>query len=72
MDDDPELIELFSFNLQAAGYAIGRAANGAEGLKKAKANPPDLILLDLMMPEIAGCADLIFATTLNASDTSCP
>jgi DNA-binding response OmpR family regulator len=54
VDDDPELVELLSFNLQTAGYTVGRAANGEEGLKKAKANVPDLIVLDLMMPEMDG------------------
>jgi DNA-binding response OmpR family regulator len=54
VDDDPELVELLSFNLQMAGYAIARAANGAEALKKVKTSVPDLIVLDLMMPEMDG------------------
>lgn len=55
-DDDAELIELVSFNLKQAGYAFETAANGAEALKKARALNPDLIVLDVMMPELDGFA----------------
>jgi DNA-binding response OmpR family regulator len=54
VDDDPELIELLGFNLQMAGFIVSRAANGAEALKKVKAAIPDLIVLDVMMPEMNG------------------
>ena len=56
MDDDPELVELVSFNLKRAGYAIGTASNGVEAIKKARALAPDMILLDVMMPELDGFA----------------
>ena len=56
MDDDPELIELLRFNLKQAGFAIGTAANGVEALVKARSLAPDLILLDLMLPELDGFA----------------
>lgn len=56
MDDDPELVELVSFNLKHAGYAIGTASNGVEAIKKARSLSPDLILLDVMMPELDGFA----------------
>ena len=54
VDDDPEVVELLSFNLQKAGFAIGRAANGVEALKKIGSISPDLIVLDLMMPDMTG------------------
>ena len=54
MDDDPELVELVSFNLKHAGYTIGTASNGVEAIKKARSMAPDLILLDVMMPELDG------------------
>ncbi len=54
VDDDPELVELVRFNLEAAGFLVRAAADGAEGLKLARALRPDLILLDLMMPELDG------------------
>ena len=56
VDDDPELVELVSFNLKQAGYAVGTASNGVEAIKKARTLAPDLILLDVMMPELDGFA----------------
>lgn len=56
MDDDPDLVQLVSFNLKRAGYAIGTASNGVDAIKKARSLGPDLILLDIMMPELDGFA----------------
>ncbi len=56
VDDDAELIELVSFNLKQAGYSIGTASNGVEAIKKARTLGPDLIVLDVMMPELDGFA----------------
>ena len=54
MDDEPDTIELLEFNLKSAGYDIVTAADGAEALRKARSADPDLIILDLMLPEIDG------------------
>ncbi|HLP78653.1 MAG TPA: response regulator [Candidatus Paceibacterota bacterium] len=54
VDDDAELVELLRFNLKKAGFSIGTAANGAEALKKARSIRPNLIVLDVMMPELDG------------------
>ena len=54
VDDEPEAVELVEFNLKQAGYAVITAADGAEALKKARAQPPDLIVLDVMLPEMDG------------------
>ena len=54
MDDEPEAVELVEFNLQQAGFAVITAADGAEALKKARMNSPELIVLDWMLPEIDG------------------
>jgi len=54
VDDEPDAIELIKFNLKAAGYEVVTAADGDEALKKARALVPDLILLDLMLPEVDG------------------
>ena len=54
MDDEPEAVELVEFNLKQAGYVVNTAADGAEALKKAHAQPPDLIVLDVMLPEMDG------------------
>src|SRR6266566_3624213 len=54
VDDEPDAVDLVEFNLKSAGYEVVTAADGAEALKKAKAHSPDLILLDLMLPEVDG------------------
>jgi len=54
VDDEPEAVELVEFNLKQAGYAVTTAADGAEALKKAHSQPPDLIVLDVMLPEMDG------------------
>src|ERR1700761_9338837 len=56
VDDDTELVELVSFNLKQAGYAVGTAFDGVDALKKARTLEPDLIVLDIMMPELDGFA----------------
>lgn len=56
VDDDPEIVELLSFNLKRTGFATGTAGDGVEALKKARSLAPDLIVLDLMLPELDGFA----------------
>src|SRR6266850_1545166 len=54
VDDEPDAVELIEFNLKAAGYEVITAADGEEALKKARSMLPDLIILDLMLPEVDG------------------
>jgi two-component system phosphate regulon response regulator PhoB len=54
IEDETDIIELVRFNLVREGFAVDSAESGEEGLKRAKANVPDLILLDLMLPGIDG------------------
>src|SRR5256885_1423686 len=54
VDDEPDAVELVEFNLRSAGYEVVKAGDGAEALKKARAHSPDLIVLDLMLPEVDG------------------
>jgi len=54
VDDDPDIVEILRYNLSLAGYEIKSASNGKECLKKAKLFIPELILLDVMMPEMDG------------------
>lgn len=54
VDDEPDTIELITFNLRNAGYEVITAADGNEALRKARANTPALIILDLMLPEVDG------------------
>lgn len=49
IDDDPEFTDAITNLLDAKGYSVDSAPNGKEGIEKAKSNPPDLILLDVMM-----------------------
>lgn len=54
VDDEPDAIELIGFNLKSAGYEVITAENGGDALKKARAFLPNVILLDLMIPEVDG------------------
>lgn len=54
IDDELDILEILSYNLEKEGYDIYTATNGNEGIEKAKEIIPDLILLDVMMPEKDG------------------
>jgi len=54
VDDDPDIVEILRYNLSMAGYDVKSAINGKEGIKKAKIFIPQIILLDVMMPEMDG------------------
>jgi two-component system alkaline phosphatase synthesis response regulator PhoP len=56
VDDDPDLLEAVSTILESKGYAVAKAYGGVEGLKKARTEKPDLIVLDVMMPDKDGYA----------------
>ena len=54
VDDEPDILELLRYNLEREGLKVFTASNGREGLKVAKAERPDLIVLDIMMPGMDG------------------
>lgn len=54
VDDEQDILELIRYNLEKEGYEVYTANNGREGVQKAKETVPDLILLDVMMPEMDG------------------
>jgi two-component system phosphate regulon response regulator PhoB len=54
VEDDRSLAEVLDYNLRQEGYQTTVAADGQEGLYQAKLKPPDLIVLDLMLPIIDG------------------
>ncbi len=56
VEDDPDLLELLAFNLRRAGFMVGTAMDGVTAVKKARSLSPQLILLDLMLPELDGYA----------------
>ena len=54
IDDEQDILDIISFNLEKEGYQVFTANNGTDGIKKATEIKPDLILLDVMMPEKDG------------------
>ena len=54
VEDDPHIAHILRFQLEAAGYAVRTAENGREGFELVLAEPPDLVLTDLMMPIMDG------------------
>ena len=54
VDDEPDLRELVRFNLDQAGYRVETASSGREALQVLRRSPPDLVVLDLMLPDISG------------------
>lgn len=54
VDDEPDFRELIAYQLQREGFAVSAAGDGLAALEKARWQTPDLILLDLMLPELDG------------------
>ena len=53
-DDEPDILEFLGYNLRKEGFTVLSARNGAEAVKVARDENPDLIILDIMMPEMDG------------------
>jgi DNA-binding response OmpR family regulator len=56
VDDEPDFLDLVEFNLSGQGFEIVRAASGLEALHKARCESPNVIVLDLMLPDLDGFA----------------
>ena len=54
VDDEPDILVFMEYNLKKENYIIYKATNGKEAIEKAKSEHPDLIILDIMMPEMDG------------------
>jgi len=54
IDDDPDIVQFVRVNLELEGYQVETAVGGIEGIERAAAEPPDLVLLDIMMPGVDG------------------
>ncbi|MGB1944788.1 MAG: response regulator transcription factor, partial [Flavobacteriales bacterium] len=54
VDDEPDILELIGYNLRQEGYDVFTAENGKQGIDMARSVNPDLIILDVMMPEMDG------------------
>jgi two-component system alkaline phosphatase synthesis response regulator PhoP len=56
VDDEPDFCSALQCNLEKQGFEVDVAFDGGECLSKVKADPPDAIILDIMMPDMDGCA----------------
>jgi two-component system phosphate regulon response regulator PhoB len=56
VDDEEDILELIQFNLNREGYKVSTATSGEDALRKVYSKKPDLILLDLMLPDLDGFA----------------
>ncbi len=54
VDDDPQLRRMIRITLERAGYAVDEAENGAVAMHKVRAQPPDLVITDIVMPHKEG------------------
>src|SRR5436305_3729900 len=67
VDDDPVIVKLLQVNFEMEGYHVITAGDGEEGLARARADHPDIVLLDVMMPKMDG---LQVATALKGDEAT--
>ena len=68
IEDDKDIVELVRYNLDKEGYQTSSSGDGATGLSQLKKSPPDLLILDLMLPKLSGleiCKDIRRQEKLN-------
>ena len=68
IEDDRDIVELVRYNLEREGFHVAAANDGATGLVQVRKTPPDMLLLDLMLPKISGleiCRDIRRDQALN-------
>ncbi len=63
VDDERSITDLLAYNLQRSGYEVSTAHDGLQALRLARGEPPDLVILDLMLPGLDG---LMSAAALRA------
>ena len=68
VDDEPDFASIVQGNLEKEGFEVDVAYNGVEGMEKVQANPPDAIVLDVMMPEKDG---YVMCKELKGDDRYC-
>src|SRR5512139_4115517 len=54
VDDDADILALVSYKLSRSGFEVDSARDGQKAIERLTANPPDLVLLDIMMPGLSG------------------
>ena len=67
VDDDPDILQFVRMNLELEGFTVATAVSGPAALDTAKETPPDLVLLDIMMPEMDGLTVLRRLRTMPAT-----
>jgi len=67
VDDDPVIVRLLEVNFEMEGFEVVTAVDGQDGIDKAKAEQPDVVVSDVMMPKLNG---LELAATLKADDAT--
>ncbi len=68
IEDDRDIVELVRYNLEREGFQVASAMDGVSGLAQIRKTPPDILLLDLMLPKLSGldiCKEIRRDTTLN-------
>jgi phosphate regulon transcriptional regulator PhoB len=68
IEDDRDIVELVRYNLAQEGFQVTSVGDGASGLAQVKKSPPDVLLLDLMLPKLSGleiCKEIRRDTSLN-------
>jgi two-component system phosphate regulon response regulator PhoB len=68
IEDDRDIVELVRYNLEREGFQVAAATDGATGLAQIRKAPPDILLLDLMLPKLSGldiCKEIRRDTSLN-------
>src|SRR5579872_968130 len=68
IEDDRDIVELVRYNLEREGFQVAAATDGATGLVQVRKSPPDMLLLDLMLPKLSGleiCRDIRRDQALN-------
>ncbi len=68
IEDDRDIVELVRYNLEREGFQVNAATDGASGLAQVRKTPPDILLLDLMLPKLSGldiCKEIRRDTSLN-------
>jgi phosphate regulon transcriptional regulator PhoB len=68
IEDDKDIVELVKYNLEKDGYQLYSSADGATGLAQVRKTPPDLLILDLMLPKVSGleiCKEIRKDVSLN-------
>jgi len=59
VDDDPDTLLVYEKTLSAAGFKVLKAMNGKQSLEEARKNRPDIIIMDIMMPEADGISSIL-------------